>query len=631
MTMAESSDERRPVVAVVSAEDGRDDASRATLLELSTAGFDVVLVAAGDGARPERTSWGEARIERVPVRWAGRTEWQQARARRRSWRPGSAAMSDDAAARARLRARELAAPSSSRPGWRSADVAARRAVLDARRFTLRAAGKATRLGWRAVDALPSRLWAGHEAALREDDLELAFGPLLDRLACDAIVADDVTAGVAARAAARATAGGRRVPWLLDARRRTASGPASRYARWATAVVGVDGTEPSLADALARALGVAPQARPAQRPPVVELPWLPPRGDAAHPLLGIGPANMAGQAWAWAKALERAHPEVGTEVIMVDRGGPLIFPADVTVPTSTYGRDVAWQESTRERILSTWTHALLEAGRPIMGVLNGRTFAADAALMQQAGLTVGLVFHGSELRDPRRHAASHRWSPFRDVDDEWVQRVQATVDLVRPDVDAFDGPCLVSTPDLLEDLPRATWLPVVVDTATWSPRAARPVREVPVVVHTPSRAAIKGSDHVDAGVQPLADAGLVEYRRIEGVPPEQMPQVLAEADVVLDQFTLGSYGVLACQAMALGVAVVGHVSEGVRSVVGEAAGMPLPLIEADPDTLSEVVRGLVADPGRVAAAADAGPAFVAAVHDGRRSAQVLVETLGLPVE
>jgi glycosyltransferase involved in cell wall biosynthesis len=314
--------------------------------------------------------------------------------------------------------------------------------------------------------------------------------------------------------------------------------------------------------------------------------------------------------------------------MVDRGSPLVFPADELVPTATYVRDLQWQESTRDRILSTWTHGLLEAGRPLMGVMYGRTFAADARLMEQAGVKVGLVFHGSELRDPRRHAAAHRWSPFRDTTDPWVQRVQATVDLLRPDIDAFTGPCLVSTPDLLKELRRATWLPVVVDCEVWVPRQERPEPVVPVVVHTPSRAAIKGSAFVDEALAPLVAEGLVEYRRVEGVPPQQMPAVLGDADIVLDQFAIGSYGVLACQAMATGTAVVGHVGPEVRSAVEGATGHVLPIIEATPDTLQETLRQLVASPELRRAAAQAGPAFVRSVHDGKLSARILAEVLGI---
>jgi hypothetical protein len=458
------------------------------------------------------------------------------------------------------------------------------------------------------------------AALQPDEAELA-GPepedspsRRDRAALAALEKDHV------RYAARVVAASESLADALQRRFRLASRPV---------VITAENVSP-IADLYIELLGAEGlQARPEEpSDEVEELPVFPARATGEGPLVGIGPANMAGQAWAWAKALERELPGTRTEVLMVDRGGPLIFPSDELVSTATYIRDVQWQESTRDRILSTWTHGLLEAGRPLMGVLYGRTFAADARLMEQAGVKVGLLFHGSELRDPRRHAAAHRWSPFRDTTDAWVRQVQATVDLLRPDIDAFTGPCLVSTPDLLKELRRATWLPVVVDCDVWVPRPERPEPAVPVVVHTPSRAAIKGSAFVDEALAPLVAEGLVEYRRVEGVPPDQMPAVLAEADIVLDQFAIGSYGVLACQAMATGTAVVGHVGPEVRRAVERSTGHVLPIVEATPDSLQDTLRELVATPALRRAAAQAGPPFIRAVHDGKLSARVLAEVLGI---
>ncbi|HZL05180.1 MAG TPA: hypothetical protein VFE45_07140, partial [Coriobacteriia bacterium] len=186
----------------------------------------------------------------------------------------------------------------------------------------------------------------------------------------------------------------------------------------------------------------------------------------------------------------------------------------------------------------------------------------------------------------------------------------------------------STPDLIEELPGATWLPVVVDCEIWTPRPERPEPAVPVVVHTPSRAAIKGSAFVDDALAPLVAEGLVEYRRVEGLRPEQMPKVLGEADIVLDQFAIGSYGVLACQAMATGTAVIGHVSPEVRRAVEQATGQVLPVVEATPDTLQETLRRLVAAPELRRAAAQAGPPFIRAVHDGKRSARIIAEVMGI---
>ena len=152
------------------------------------------------------------------------------------------------------------------------------------------------------------------------------------------------------------------------------------------------------------------------------------------------------------------------------------------------------------------------------------------------------------------------------------------------------------------------------------------RRVPLAVHAPSNERIKGSDLIDPVLQQLADRGLIEYRRIRGVQPEQMPAVYREADIVLDQFRIGSYGVAACEAMAAGRVVLGHVTPAVRQTILDLAGMPLPIVEATPSSLEDVMLGLLDDRSRSIAAGAAGPAFVREIHDGRRSATALSEFL-----
>jgi hypothetical protein len=183
---------------------------------------------------------------------------------------------------------------------------------------------------------------------------------------------------------------------------------------------------------------------------------------------------------------------------------------------------------------------------------------------------------------------------------------------------------VSTPDLLEDVPGAHLLPVVVDVDAWAADTPVMERERPIVLHVPSRASMKGSSHVDAAMEPLDAAGLITYQRLEGVAPEEMPALVAGADIVLDQFSLGSYGVMAVQAMAAGRVVVGHCTEQVRAAVP----LSLPIVEGTPDRLEEVVRSLVRDRERAREAAAAGPAFAQEIHGGARSAAVLQEVLGL---
>ncbi|HET6728566.1 MAG TPA: hypothetical protein VFG96_04055 [Jiangellaceae bacterium] len=684
--MPEPAPARARVAIVLSHDISMDAVARRRALALAGTGLDVTIltrrsVEPGSIAAAQRSLIGGVHVQRLdtPGVLSTTRDRRRRRHRARMRRLVHRDKAEAGAMRARLDILALRA-GNGRKAWNGVIVATR-SLVRVRRLGRRVVDAARRRSRRRFDRLVARSAIGaswRRDLLEANDHELALGPELDRLAPDVIHARGPLAlGVAARATARARLQGREVPWLYDATEdlgptssRTAASARKiavgrqledEYAGHAWRVLADDRTVANrLEDRLRRRVDVvepldgqgrldrtaaetlAAVYRDLLGPDRVgampdsaltdtfERPVLPPRPASSAPLVGFGPANMAGQAWAWAKALERHVAGARTEVLMVDRGSPLGFPADELVLAATYARDVSWQLRTRDRVLGTWSHAVLEAGRPIMGTLYGQTFANDARVMGDAGIRVGLVFHGSELRDPRRHAQRHRWSPFLDDTDPWVAKVQAAVDLIRPQIDEFSGPCLVSTPDLLEYLPRAEWVPVVVDVASWTPGARVMERAVPVVIHAPSRAAIKGSTHVEKAVGPLVDAGIIDYRRISAVRPDRMPAVLREADVVLDQFAIGSYGVLAVQAMAAGRVVVGDVTDDVRRHVRDATGMTVPIVQATPDTLTSVLRDLAGDVETAHRSAQAGPDFVAAVHDGALAAAALARALGLPL-
>jgi hypothetical protein len=287
------------------------------------------------------------------------------------------------------------------------------------------------------------------------------------------------------------------------------------------------------------------------------------------------------------------------------------------------KDRQWQLWWTRHVLNRYTHILLEQGLSACGWLHGKFFFGDAPILHAHGIQTGLVFRGSEIRDPAAHAERHRWSPFSDADHPLTRKLQAHVGTLRPRVDEFSGPLFVTTLDLIDDLPRARWLPHVLDLDFW--RAGPPVfeRDVPTVLHAPSRERMKGSSYVDAVCQPLADAGVIVYDRLRGVPFHEMPDRIRRADVVIDQLALGSYGVLAAQAMATGRIVMGHVGEHVR----KRLQTDLPIVEATPDQLGRTLEELLAARASVQGIADAGRRYVEDYHSGPRSAAVLSDFVG----
>src|SRR2546421_211767 len=198
-----------------------------------------------------------------------------------------------------------------------------------------------------------------------------------------------------------------------------------------------------------------------------------------PSLTMGPANMAGQAGAWAPALKRRWPEVRTGVDTLGRDTPLRFHSDHVV-TQKQWRSPGWHVETRRHILRTHTHVLFEGALALTGQWSGNGyFTADAAAFAEAGLSVGLVFHGADIRNPRRHRQLYPDSPFADPHEQHTAALQVRYDALLPLLEGFRGPCFVSTPDLLDFLPSARWLPITVDTDLW--RQGRDVmrREKPI--------------------------------------------------------------------------------------------------------------------------------------------------------
>ena len=340
-------------------------------------------------------------------------------------------------------------------------------------------------------------------------------------------------------------------------------------------------------------------------------------------LGIGPANSAGQAWAWTQAVRRAYPQVSTEVLAI-LNGVYDYPADISVSKTDFARDWQWGLAQRERAIERWSHALIEAGRPLFGAFSGPDSRADIETLSGAGVRVGLVFHGSEVRDPRRHARTHEFSPFQDASDPYVRRLQEVADRTLALVDQFDGPTFVSTPDQLAYVPGAQWLPVVIDVDAWPLRRPFEGEQVPLVVHAPSNPVLKGTAAIEDQLEPLVAAGRIRYERVSGLQPKDAAALVASADIVIDQVLLGLYGVLACEGLASGAVVLGLVGEGIRRHVEDE----IPILETTPLTVAERIEEVLSDRVAYQETAEQRRAFVQRWHDGRVSAQVLAGFLGV---
>lgn len=347
---------------------------------------------------------------------------------------------------------------------------------------------------------------------------------------------------------------------------------------------------------------------------------------------IGATNSAGQAYQWARALRSAGVAAESLELRLPENS-FTHRVDLAVPRpAVTGLDRKVQLLLHE--LAPRTTVVLESGRSIAAPETGdidtrRQGFREARALRASGRNVGLIFHGSDVRRPDIHLRAHPWSPFNDpraaaLTAELRKRTQ----VVHEELASWDGPVMVSTPDLIHATPGAIWTPVVIDIEQFPLSVREPAESLgmpPVVVHMPSRSLLKGSHLIDPVLRALAAEGVIQYRRIERVPHDAVPQILADCDIFVDQLGMGIFGVAPLEAMASGAAVVTDPGPEALEVYGEE----LPVAAVNPDTIAHAVRELAADHQRRAELAVSGREFAIRHHDGRRSAEAMIQALGLP--
>lgn len=343
---------------------------------------------------------------------------------------------------------------------------------------------------------------------------------------------------------------------------------------------------------------------------------------------IAPANYGGQGYGWARAAETIPGVSAANLRFVGREPRILGASDFDVLADVGRSSHIWARRQRRALISGFTHVLIEAGLPITGALHNGSLAREVRSLQDSGIKVGLVCHGSDVRLPSKHSALEAGSPFHSGLGGRTADLEARAKENLSIMDSLNLPEFVSTPDLLEFRPSATWLPLVTTSDLWtSPVPTRLASPKPVVAHIPgSRPALKGTDSITPSLRRLEQEGLVEYRELTAVPRDQMPKALAETDLVVNQVGIGGYGTVAVEAMLSGRVVVAQVWDSARQAISSLTGRELPIVEASRETVYEVVKDIVTSPEIYKDLGAQSRRFALEIHSHEKAAEALGEFL-----
>jgi hypothetical protein len=263
-------------------------------------------------------------------------------------------------------------------------------------------------------------------------------------------------------------------------------------------------------------------------------------------------------------------------------------------------------------------------------LTGRAYGVYASLLElrdlpvlkRAGKGIVVTYQGDDARQgdaSQRLAMEHLTEIEPDYYTPWSDAAK------RRRIGRFDryaDRIFGLVPDLLRVLPaRAEFLPYAnVDLGELRPKPL-PAREPMVVVHAPSSRRIKGTRHVVAAIERLRSEGVpVELRLVEGMRQTDARKLYEQADLAVDQLLLGFYAGFAVEMMALGRPVIAYVREEDLAFVPDEMRTELPVINAKPETIYDVLkRCLTTDRDGLAELGTRSRAFVERWHDPLRIA------------
>lgn len=211
---------------------------------------------------------------------------------------------------------------------------------------------------------------------------------------------------------------------------------------------------------------------------------------------------------------------------------------------------------------------------------------DLPVLRMLGKKIFFTFVGSDVRTRAEHAAQNPYSDFFYEDfapDE--DRIAKRVRIARTYADA----CFVMSVELMPYVPGASLMPRAFPLDDW---AEPPIstREVPRIVHIPSRKSLKGTKQIVEGMHALEREGFAfEFQLLEGVSHNHMREVLVGADVVVDNIVMGDHGIASVEAMASSRVAVAYMNERV------VASCPdIPIYNVNPDTFVDRMRQLIVD-------------------------------------
>lgn len=167
---------------------------------------------------------------------------------------------------------------------------------------------------------------------------------------------------------------------------------------------------------------------------------------------------------------------------------------------------------------------------------------------------------------------------------------------------------VSTPDLLESVKDAEWVPNMTDSFEITPEINKDGTAIRIC-HAPTDRVIKGTEYVIKAVEELKKSYGVELVLVEKTSLPEAVKIYNTCDIGVDQLNVGWYGHYAVQLMQLGKPVLSYIRDDLLPFASLC-----PVVNVNADNLARKLEELLLDPKLRRQLGDEGIAYVNKIHN-----------------
>ena len=239
------------------------------------------------------------------------------------------------------------------------------------------------------------------------------------------------------------------------------------------------------------------------------------------------------------------------------------------------------------------------------------FGLDLMLLKSLNKKIFFEFHGSELRGQINNI---KYPYFHNI-----SQVKRQSKLIKKEIEYADG-IILHDIELKPHLPDTNIpihiVPLRVDLSRLTPVFPDVEVKKPVVVHAPSNRGSKGSNWIIEAANKLKDQ--IDFVLVENKSQDEAIEIYKKADIIIDQISVGAYGVFAIECMALGKPVLSYISDEVRNSLPDTC----PIQNIEPDTIYDVLNKLSCNPDLRRNIGIQGRKYVEEYHDYTKNAKLL---------